>query len=144
MNDAPPTRRTQPLLRRRLIFIGCAVVLLVAAGLVGISDNPPGILLAFGSSILVVLALTWGWKHPRKHFYLSVGSFLALVVTAVLHNVFEAAASVAGVPWLKAAGEAIGVTFFLVAIFLCPAGIVVGAVGGIASLFRRKRPAGAS
>jgi uncharacterized membrane protein YdcZ (DUF606 family) len=126
-----------------LIFIGCAVVLLAAAILVGIADNPPGLLLAFASSILAVLALTTGWHHPRKHFYLFVGSFLAFAVTAVLHNVFEAAASVAGVPWLKAAGGAIGATFFLIAIFLCPAGMAVGAVGGIASMFRREPPAAA-
>jgi hypothetical protein len=138
MSDAPPDATTRPNLRRRLIFLGCAAVLLAAAMLVGISDNPPGLLLAFATSILVVLALTMSWHHPRKHFYLFVGSILAFAMTAVLHNVFEAAASVAGVPALKAAGEAIGVAFFLVAIFLCPAGIVVGAVGGIASLLRRK------
>lgn len=143
MSDAPPDAPTRPSLRRRLIFLGCAVVLLAAAVLVGIADNPPGLLLAFASSILVVLALTTGWQHPRKHFYLFVGSFLAFALTAVLHNVFEAAASVAGVPWLKAAGEAMGVTFFLVAIFLCPAGIVVGAIGGIASLLKRKPSAAA-
>jgi uncharacterized membrane protein YdcZ (DUF606 family) len=143
MSDAPQDALTRKNLRRRLIFLGCAVVFLAAAMLVGIADNPPGILLAFASSILAVLALTTGWQHPRKHFYLFAGSFLAFALTAVLHNVFEAAAFVAGVPWLKTAGGFIGAAFFLVAIFLCPAGIVVGAVGGIASMFRRKRPAGA-
>jgi hypothetical protein len=142
MSDAPPDVSTRPNLRRRLPFLACAVVLLAAAMVVGISDNPPGLLLAFASSIVVVLALTTGWHHPRKHFYLFAGSALAFVVTAVLHNVFEAAASVAAVPALKAAGEAIGVAFFLAAIFLCPAGIVVGVVGGIASLLRRKHAAG--
>lgn len=143
MSDAPPNASARSTLPTRLIFIGCAVVLLAAAILVGIADNPPGLLLAFASSILAVLALTTGWHHPRKHFYLFVGSFLAFAVTAVLHNVFEAAASVAGVPWLKAAGGAIGATFFLIAIFLCPAGMAVGAVGGIASMFRREPPAAA-
>ncbi len=143
MSDTPPAAPSRPTLRMRLPFIGCAVALLAAAMAIGISDNPPGILLAFASSILVVLALTVGWQHPRKHYYLFVGSFLAFAVTAVLHNVFEAVASVAGVPWLKSAGEFIGAAFFLVAIFLCPAGIVVGAVGGIASMLRRKPPAAA-
>jgi uncharacterized membrane protein YdcZ (DUF606 family) len=142
MSDVPPIPQARPVLRRRLIFLGCAVVMLANAVLVGIADNPPGLLLAFASSILVVLALTIGWRHPRRHFYLFVGSALAFAVTAILHNVFEAAASVAGAPWLKAAGEVIGVAFFFIAIFLCPAGMVVGAVGGIASMLRR-RPAGA-
>jgi uncharacterized membrane protein YdcZ (DUF606 family) len=141
MSDAPQDALTRKNLRRRLIFLGCAVVMLANAVLVGIADNPPGLLLAFASSILVVLALTTGWQHPRKHFYLFVGSFLAFALTAVLHNVFEAAASVAGVPWLRTAGGFIGAAFFLVAIFLCPAGIVVGAVGGIASMLRPKPPA---
>jgi hypothetical protein len=142
MSDVPPIPQARPLRRKRLIFFGCAVVMLANAVLVGIADNPPGLLLAFASSILLVLALTTGWHHPRKHFYLFAGSLLAFVVTAVLHNVFEAAASVAGAQWLKAAGEAIGAAFFLIALFLCPAGLLVGAVGGIASMLRR-RPAGA-
>jgi hypothetical protein len=141
MSDAPPNTPTRSILRKRLPLIGCAVTLLAAALVVGISDNPPGLLLALGSSICVVLALTAGWRHPRRHLYIFLGSLLAFALTAVLHNVFEAAASVAGAPWLKAAGEAIGVAFFLVAIFLCPAGMVVGAAGGIASMFRRKPPA---
>ena len=141
MSETPPSASARPIVRLRLILFGCAVVLLAAAMLVGISDNPPGILLAFASSICVVLALTAGWQHPRQYLYLFLGSILAFVVTAILHNVFEAAASVAGVPWLKVAGGAIGAAFFLIAIFLCPAGIVVGAVGGITSMFRRKPPA---
>ncbi len=143
MSGVSPAKRFDPVLRRRLIYLGCAVILLGAAAVVGIADNPPGLLLALASSICVVLALTTGWQHPRKHFYLFAGSALAFAVTAILHNVFEAAASVAGAPWLKAAGEAIGAAFFLIAIFLCPAGMLVGAVGGIASMFRRKQPAAA-
>lgn len=142
MNDDPTPVPARPSLRGRLALLGGAAVLLAAALLVGIADNPPGLLLAFLSSICVVRALTLGWRHPRRHFHLFVGSFLAFAAAAVLHNVFEAAASVAEAPALQAAGEALGVAFFLVAIFLCPAGIVVGAVGGIASLVRR-RPTGA-
>jgi uncharacterized membrane protein YdcZ (DUF606 family) len=141
MSDAPPDAPTRSFLRTRLPFIGCAIALLAAAMVIGISDNPPGILLAYAASVCAVLALTTGWQHPRKHFYLFVGSLLAFVVTAILHNVFEGVASVIGVPWLKAAGGAIGAAFFLIAILLCPAGMLVGAAGGIASMLRRKPPA---
>jgi hypothetical protein len=143
MIETPESGTAIPTLRLRLIFLAVAAALLGAALAVGISDNPPGIALAFLSSIAVVLAVTMGLRTQRHYAFLLLGSLLFFVVAAVLHNVFEAAASVAGVPWLKTAGEAIGVVFFLVAIFLCPAGIVVGLVGLIGKA-RRRTPATAS
>jgi hypothetical protein len=127
--------------RTRLALLACAAVLVGASLAVGISDNPPGILLAFLSSIAVVLALTLGLRTKRHFELLLLWSLVSLVIAGILHNVFEAAASVAGVAWLKAVGEAVGVVFFLVAIFLCPAGAVVGGVGLLVKIFRRPRPA---
>jgi hypothetical protein len=141
MIDKPRTGPAKPILRLRLIFLGCAVALLAAALWVGISDNPPGIGLAFLSSVAVVLALTMGLRTPRQYVYLLLGSLLLFVVTAILHNVFEAAASVAGAAWLRSAGEGVGVFFFLAAIFICPAGIAVGGVGTIAAMLRKRPPA---
>ena len=143
MNETPANGSARTTLRLRLTLLACAAVLLGAALVVGISDNPPGVLLAFLSSIALVTALAVGLRTKRQFEILLLASLLLFVGAAVLHNVFEAAASVAGAAWLKAAGEAVGVTFFLVAIFLCPAGIVVGLIGFIVKAWRRT-PAAAS
>jgi len=128
--------------RRRLILLGSAGGLAAAAALVGIADNLPGILLVYLAGICLVIAVTPSWRHPRRHFLLFVGSGLGFVAAALLHNVFEALAAVAPSPALRSAMEALGVAFFLGAIILCPAGMVVGAVGGIASLVRRRASGG--
>jgi hypothetical protein len=143
MDETPASGTAKPTLRLRLILLAAAAALLGAALALGISDNPPGIALAFLSSIAVVLALTMGLRTQRHFAFLLLGSLLLFVVAALLHNVFEAAGSIAGAAWLKTAGEAIGVVFFLVAIFLCPAGIVVGLIGLIGKACRRT-PAAAS
>ena len=140
MTGTPSIGSLRSTQRLRLIFLAVAVVLLGAALAVGISDNPPGIALAFLSSIAVVLALTIGLHTARQYVILLLGSLLLFVVTAVLHNVFEAAGSAAGTAWLKNAGEAVGVLFFMLAIFLCPAGVVVGAIGTFAALLRPRKP----
>ena len=143
MNDPLASNPRKPTTQLRLTLLVCAAVLLGTALVVGISDNPPGILLAFLSSIAVVTAFAVGLRTKRQFEILLLGSLLFFVGTAILHNVFEAAASVAGAAWLRAVGEAVGVIFFLVAIFLCPAGIVVGLIGLIVKAWRRT-PAAAS
>ena len=143
MTETPTNGSTKTTLRLRLTLVACAAVLLGAALVVGISDNPPGVLLAFLSSIALVTAFAVGLRTKRQFEILLLGSLLFFVGAAILHNLFEAAASFAGAAWLKTAGEAVGGTFFLVAIFLCPAGLVVGLVGVIVKAWRRT-PAAAS
>ena len=137
MNDPLASNPRKPTTQLRLTLLVCAAALVAAALAVGINDNPPGLPLAFLSSIALVTALAVGLRTKRQFEILLLASLLLFVGAAVLHNVFEAAASVAGAAWLKAAGEVIGVTFFLVAIFLCPAGIVVGLIGLIVKAWRR-------
>jgi hypothetical protein len=124
MSDPLNAESSWKVARVRLILVACAAVLLGAALVVGISDNPPGLLLAFLSSIAAVLAFALTLRTKRHFELLLLLSLLFFVAAAVLHNVFEAAASVAGSAWFKTVGEAVGVAFFLAAIFLCPAGIV--------------------
>jgi hypothetical protein len=142
MSETVKDRPGPALLRLRLALVACAVVLLGAALSVGISDNPPGILLAFLSSIALVAAFAVALRTKRQFAILLLGSLLCFVGAAILHNVFEAAASVAGVFWLRAGGEAAGAAFFLAAVLLCPAGAAVGLVGVIAAA-RRRPPADA-
>lgn len=98
---------------------------------IDIDDNPPGIALCFIGSILFILALTYYWNRAKHFLLLAVFSLVGLVISATLHNMFEAVG-----------GEghflgAIGVVFFLIAIFICPAGLLVGIVGSIVKSLRK-------
>jgi len=115
----------------QLCLLATAVVSLSAGLLVGVSDNLPGILLVYMASIAVVLAYALRFRTQRQYERLLLYSVAGFAVTAILHNVFEAAASVAGAAWLRAVGGGIGAAFFLIAVLLCPAGFLVGLVGSI-------------
>jgi len=105
---------------------------MIAAIIVSIPDNPPGIILSFISSILFVLAFTHNWKKPKPYIILIISSVLGFIIFAVLHNVFE----VIGKGTFL---ELIGVFFFLLAIFICPASIIIGIVSSIVTAIKSEK-----
>ena len=117
--------------RQTYIYLLLSLISIVAAMIVSIPDNPPGIILFFISSILFVLAFTYNWKKPKLYIILLISSVFGFVLFAALHNVFEVIGK--GTFW-----EIIGGFFFLLAIFLCPAGIIVGGIGSLVKLYKQK------
>jgi hypothetical protein len=63
----------------RILALGAALAL--AAMIVGIGDNPRGILLAFLAVIAFVLAFVHPWQTPKRYLYLLCISVLALAVS---------------------------------------------------------------
>lgn len=118
--------------RKTYIYLMLSAISMIAALIVSISDNPPGIILSFMSSILFVLIFTHNWKKPKPYIILIISSVLGFVIFAVLHNVFEVIGK--GTFW-----EVIGAFFFLLAIFLCPAGIIIGILGSIITAIKNER-----
>ena len=123
--------------RTVLVAIGC--VALAGALIVGISDNPPGIALLYGGLICLVLAAVCRWQRPKSFLLLFALSVLGFVVFAILHNVFYGIGKSIDVSWVQALMEGLHVGAFLIALLLCPAGILVGLVGWIVSLIRTRR-----
>lgn len=122
-----------PRLRRRTFaLLAVAGLLAVLSGLVGIADNPPGLLLAFGSAALFVAALVHHWRTARQFRFLAYAGGLGFGFFAILHNVFEALAAASGrVAVLPGVLEGLGVLAFIVAILVCPPALVVGIVGAL-------------
>ena len=118
--------------RKSFILIAFGILALIAALIVGISDNPPGIILLFISSILLVLAFTYNLKTTKSYLILLASSIIGFVLFAVLHNILEH--FVDGTPW-----GFVAAFFFLVALFICPAGTLVGIVGTIVNLIKGRR-----
>lgn len=124
---------------RTFILFAICGLLAFAATNVGISDNPPGLLLAFLSASALIIAFVHPWRASKHFLRLIYASGLGFIVFAVLYNVFVGLASEVGVSglWHDLLNGA-GVVFFLVAILLCPPGLLVGAIGAIV-MSRRER-----
>jgi len=125
---------------RTLVFLAIFGALATAAVIVGIEDNPPGILLAFGSATALVLAVIHPWRTAKQFRLLLYASVLGFVMSAILHNVFEGLASkteVGGTFQILLQG--IGVAAFLLAVLICPPAILVGSVGSVVMFIRNRR-----
>ena len=116
--------------RSLMLFLVC-VVLAFAASIVGISDNPPGIALAFLSTIAFVLMIVHPWKIAKKFRYLIYTSILGFVMAVILHNLCEGLASTmggSGLVYSLLSGA--GVAFFFIAL-ICPIALLVGLFGAV-------------
>ncbi len=117
--------------KRTYIYLLLSILSVILALIVGVNDNPPGIIICFIGSILFILAFTYSWNKAKPFLLLILFSLIGFVISAVLHNVFDAIG-----------GEGtflgiIGVVFFLIAVFICPAGLLVGIVGSIVKSFKK-------
>jgi hypothetical protein len=122
------------------VFLAICCVSATAAGVVGISDNPPGILLAFGAAATFILAFVHPWRTARQFRRLLYASLLGLVIFGILHNVFEAVASKAASGGaLQSLLQVLGVAAFLLAVLVCPPAVLVGAVGSLVMFIRNRR-----
>ncbi len=128
--------------KRKEVFIlaGIFCALVVSAIVVGVSDNIPGIVLCYLATVVLVVAPIRTWRKTKKFLILlgaSVGGFFVFVL---LHNAFYALTIVTShIAALSHLMEAFHVTFFLIAVFLCPAAFLVGAVGSIVCVIRGRR-----
>jgi hypothetical protein len=139
MMDALSTPRNR--IRTLILLVICGLSAIAAAA-VGISDNPPGILLAFLAATAFVLAFVHPWRTSRQFRRLLYAQALGFVVFGLLHNVFEAIASdLGGSGLVHDLLNGAGAAFFLIAILVCPPGLLVGAVGAVVmSIRNRRRP----
>jgi hypothetical protein len=123
-----------------VLFIAVGCIALTAGLVVGISDNPPGIILLYLASASFVLALAHRWRTVKSYVILLIASLVGFPVAAVLHNLLYALGEVAKeVAVVKTAAEALHVTFFLIAILLCPVGVLIGGAGGLFTWMRKRR-----
>ena len=123
-----------------LLVIGCAFL---AAGLVvGINDNPPGIVLVYLAVSAWISAFVHRWRRVKSFLILLVASLVGFLVFAVLHNLFYGLAEMASdIVGLVQVLQFLHVVFFLVALLVCPPGVLIGAVGSVVLALLRLRKA---
>jgi hypothetical protein len=116
--------------RSTLILIAVGCTFLAAAVVFGVSDNPPGLLLVYLAVVVWILAFAHRWRRVRSFLILLGASLVGFALSVILHNVFYALHELAGnIVVLSQVLVFLEVAFFLLAIFVCPAGALIGAVG---------------
>ena len=97
-------------------------------------------------SLLGIGTLVYGiWKTSgrlRRFLLLAGSSLLGFVVFGILHNAFYGLATITtDITLLSSSMEVLDVVFFCMAVFVCPAGFLVGAIGSMVLFIRKPKVA---
>jgi len=123
-----------------LILMAISVVLILIALIIGIDDNPPGVLSIYVGFIFLMLAFIHYWRESKKFLILLVSSIFGAIIFGVLHNLFDGLQKMAGdVIVLSQILVFLSVTSFLIALLVCPPGILIGIVGSIVFYFKGRK-----
>jgi uncharacterized membrane protein (UPF0136 family) len=124
-----------------LILLAICGLLAIAARVVGINDNLPGILLAFLAATAFVLAFVHPWQTARKFIFLILASILGFALFVILNIIIDTAAqnpANAGALQDLLQSPAID-AFSIIIAMICPAAFIVGAVGSVVMFIRNRR-----
>ena len=122
-----------------LIFFAAGIVLTALSLAVGISDNPTGIFLLYTGITLLMLGFVHRWRSVKRFLMLTGISLAGFVLFAVAHNgMYAFGIMAADIAVLRQILGIFGGIFFLIAVILCPVGILVGGVGSIITLISGK------
>ncbi len=114
------------------ILIGAGFALGITASLLGINDNPPGIIALYISLACLAGAWVWNLPAPRDYWMILLISLAAFPVGVILHNAFYGLAILSSeIPVLKALMEVFQVFFFLVPVMAAGPATLVALIGGI-------------
>lgn len=119
---------------RKLTFIffiiGC--LLLIMAFIIGIEDNLPGILLLYFGTISLILTFVHKWREFKKFKILTLISIIGIPVFVVLYNLLYGLSKMsAEIILLSSFLNLLSGLSFLLAIIVCPAGLLIGLVGAV-------------
>ncbi|MCK4805719.1 MAG: hypothetical protein KAS91_00845 [Candidatus Pacebacteria bacterium] len=101
----------------------------------------PFIIFSLLGIILIFLALKQEVKGALKRFLILTGiSATGFFIFVFLHNMFYGLGVITNqIPILSFVMEILGITCFIIAIFICPLGFVIGAGGSIIMFINKKR-----
>ena len=125
--------------RSTIWFLIAAVILTIAASLVGIADNLPGIALLYSAGLALVLAVSHRWKRPDRFGFLFLAAVVGFFVMVVVHNFAEVGADrLSHLPALALLLSAFSVVGFITAVIICPVAGVVGVLGFVTKLDKKR------
>lgn len=137
MIDAFSTRSNRI---KTLILLVICCLSAIASTVVGINENPPGILLALFAAVTFVLAFSHPWRTARKFMFLLLaavlGFVLFIIVSIVSDSIVQNPASSDALQNLidSPVNEALSIIF----VMLCSAAFLVGVVGAVVMFIRSR------
>lgn len=144
MQDSSP-KDAQRSRRVTLALLAVGSVFLAVGLVLGIGDNPPGLALVYLAVTAWMVAVVHRWRRLKSFLLLLAASLIGFPLSVVLHNVFYALAEVTSdLVALSQVLAFLGVLFFLLAVLVCPPGVLIGAVGSVVLALRRRRSGGNS
>ena len=129
---------------KTFILLAICVLLAIAAVVVGIDDNPPGILLAFLAASAFVLAFVHPWRTAKKFLYLLLAAILGFVIYTILNIILDTSAQdpAASAGLQDLLDSPVFNALSIIIIMICAAAFIVGVIGAVAMALRnRRRPA---
>jgi len=126
--------------KKTVILLSISIVLIFFALIIGIDDNPPGVFLIYFGFITLILVFIHHWRDSKKFLILFVSSIIGGIVFGVLHNLFDGLQIMTGdVIVLSQILVFLSVTSFLIALLVCPPGILIGIVGSLVFYFKGRK-----
>lgn len=114
------------------VLLGAGLVSGVGSLVLGVSDNPPGIMLLYFALTCLAGAWVWNWPSPRDFWLLLIAALAAFPVGAILHNLLYALGTMLDqIPVIRELAGFLGVFFFLVAVMAAAPAALVALLGGI-------------
>jgi len=114
------------------ILAAAGFIFAVSAALLGVADNPPGIISLYIALTCLAGAWVWNLPAPRDYWSIFLLSLAAFPVGVILHNLFYALATlVSGMPGLQGLLEFLDVFFFLIAVMAVGPAALAGLIGGV-------------
>ena len=83
---------TKNIRKAQWILIGIGLIFGVLSAILGVSDNPPGIILIYLALTCLAVAWVWNLPAPRDYWTILVISLAAFPLGVILHNIFYALA----------------------------------------------------
>jgi len=118
-------------------LLGAGAVMIAASLGIGISDNPPGVALAYLGLGLVCLSMVHHWKTARDFGTLLAVSVISFPVLVLIHNIFDTLNDKIGtIPVVNQLFGGIAVISFILAVLVVPPLVVIGILGGLYRLLK--------
>ncbi len=128
--------------RATVLWAVVGAALLMLALVFRVEGRAFGLGLLYGGVTALILAAAHRWRRPGPFVALLVAGAIGFPVFSILHNGLWAMARLAEwAPLLRWPLEALQVASFMIALFVCPPAVVVGALGAVATLIAGRRRA---
>jgi len=119
-------------------LLGVGVFLMLIALFIGISDNPPGVGLAYLGVAFICLSMIHHWRSARDFWTLLAVAVISFPVMVLIHNMFDTInAKIGMIPVLNQLLGGIAIISFVGGVLVAPAVTLVALLGGIVYLIKK-------